>query len=61
MRIIGTVRILGILAAFAFAGQVGLAVAAEESKKEKAKEARRRPSRAAGFRATRPRPPNRLG
>ena len=39
MRIIGTVRILGILAAFAFAGQVGLAVAAEESKKEKAKEA----------------------
>src|SRR5207245_10682578 len=38
-RIIGTVRILGILAAFAFAGQVGLAVEAEESKKEKAKEA----------------------
>src|SRR5207249_11377667 len=39
MRIIGTVRMLGILAAFAFAGQVGLAVAAEETKKEKAKEA----------------------
>jgi IPT/TIG domain-containing protein len=35
MKIIGTVRILGILAAFAFVGQVGLAVAAEESTKEK--------------------------
>lgn len=35
MKIIGTVRILGILAALAFVGQVGLAVAAAESKKEK--------------------------
>jgi hypothetical protein len=35
MRMIGTVRILGILAAFAFVSQVGLAVAAEESKKDK--------------------------
>ena len=35
MRIIGTVRILGILAAIAFVSQVGLAVAAEESKQQK--------------------------
>src|SRR3989454_330897 len=35
MKISGSVRIIGILAAFAFVGQVGLAVAAEESPKEK--------------------------
>jgi hypothetical protein len=34
MRFIGTVRILGMLAALVFVSQVGLAVAAEETKKE---------------------------
>jgi hypothetical protein len=41
MRIIGTGRILGMLAALVFVGQVGLAVAAEESKKDAAVETKK--------------------